>query len=199
MEDSRTLDILKKLESGELDAAQANERLSAPPTVERDYVPRFEETQAPGWMRAIWIYLLLSELAIVGIGVWIIIATVNVNVLWFLCGLPILIFGALVLALGADLQHAHWVYVHVAQSRKGNRPIRIAVPFPMGLVRFGMWIAKIFKPKLQIKLGKHSSGFNASWQDIEEFMKEIERALSKEGGISVDVDDKGERVQVHIV
>jgi len=199
MEDSRTLEILKKLERGELDAAQANERLNAPPMVERGYVPRVEETSAPKWIKAIWIYLLMSGLAIVGIGAWIIIATVNANVLWFMCGLPTLVIGALILALGADLQSAHWVYVHVAQSRKGNRPIRIAVPFPLGLVRFGMAIAKILKPKLQIKLGKHSRGFNASWQDIEEFMKEIERALSKEGGISVDVDDKGEQVQVHIV
>lgn len=199
MEDSRTLEILKKLERGELDAAQANERLNAPPTVERDYVPRIEETPAPRWMKAIWIYLLISGLAIVGIGAWIIIATVNANVLWFLCGLPILILGALVLALGGDLQSAHWVYVHVAQSRKGNRPIRIAVPLPMGLIRFAMAIAKIFKPNLRIKLGKHSTGFNASWKDIEEFIKEIESALSKDGGMSVDVDDKGERVQVHIV
>ena len=98
MEDSRTLDILRKLERGELDAAQANERLNTPPTVERDYVPRVEETPAPKWMRAIWIYLLLSGLAIVGIGAWIIIATVNANVLWFLCGLPILLLGALILA-----------------------------------------------------------------------------------------------------
>ena len=199
MKDSHTLEILKQLERGELDAAQANERLNAPPTVERDYVPRVEETSAPRWMKAIWIYLLLSGLAIVGIGAWIIAATVNANVLWFLCGLPILVIGALILALGADLQSAHWVYVHVAQSRHGKRPIRIAVPFPMGLVRFGLGIAKIFKPNLQIKLGKHSNGFNASWKDIEEFIQEIERALSKDGGLHVDVDDEGERVQVHIV
>ncbi len=199
MEDSRTLEILKQLERGELDAEQANARLNEPPTVERDYVPRIEETQAPRWMRAIWIYLLLSGFAITGMGVWIITATVNANILWLLCGLPILVFGALILALGADLQSAHWVYVHVAQSRKGNRPIRIAVPFPMGLIRFGMEVAKIFKPNLRIKFGKHGAGFNASWKDIEEFMRDIESALSKDGGISVGVDDQGERVQVRIV
>ena len=199
MEDSHTLNILKQLERGELDAEQANARLNAPPTVERDYAPRVEETSAPRWMRAIWLYALASGLVIVGIGAWIIAATVNANVLWFLCGLPILIFGALVLALGADLQSAHWVYVHVAQSRSSKRPIRIAVPFPMGLVRFGLGIAKIFKPKMQIKLGKHGNGFNASWKDIEEFLKEVEHSLSKDGGLSVDVDDEGEHVQVHIV
>ena len=52
---------------------------------------------------------------------------------------------------------------------------------------------------MQINLGKHAGGFNASWKDIEEFVQEIERALTKEGGVSVDVDDQGERVQVHIV
>ena len=145
MEDSHTLEILKQLERGELNAEQASAQLNAPPTVERDYVLRIEETQAPRWMKAIWLYALASGLMIVGIGAWIIAATVNANALWFLCGLPILVFGALVLALGADLQSAHWVYVHVAQSRQGKRPIRIAVPFPMGLVRFGFRYCQNFQ------------------------------------------------------
>jgi hypothetical protein len=198
MDDARTLEILKQVERGELAAEQANARLNAPPTVEREYMPRVEAAQAPSWVRAIWIYLLVSGLAVVGIGAWIIAATSNVNLLWLLCGLPILLLGALILALGADLQSAHWVYINVAQSRRSKRPIRIAVPFPIGLVKFGLWIVKWFKPDLKIKMGKAGS-FNASWQDVEDFIKEVERTLSKDGGMSVDVDDNGERVQVHIV
>lgn len=199
MEDSHTLEILKKLERGEVSAEQASAQLNVPPTVERDYVPRIEEAPPPVWMRAVWLYALVSGLAIVGLGAWIIAATVNANVLWFLCGLPILVVGALVLALGADLQSAHWVYVHVVPARSGKRPIRIAVPFPMGLVRFGLSVAKFFQPKAHINLGRFGRGFNAGWEDIEEFMQEIEHALSKDEGMSVDVDDKNGRVRVHIV
>lgn len=199
MEDSRTIEILRKLERGDVNVEQANAELNAPPTVERDYVPRIEETPPPRWMKAIWLYTLISGLVIVGIGAWIIAATVNANVLWLVCGLPILLVGALVLALGADLQAAHWVYVHVARSRSSKRPIRIAVPFPMGIVHFGLAVAKIFKPNLHVNFSKRGKGFNANWNDIEEFLQEVERSLTKEGGMTVDVDDKGERVQVHIV
>ncbi len=201
MDNSDTLGILKKLEKGDITAAQADEQLNAPPPVERDYSPAPDrETGAPWWVRRLWFYPLTVGLLIVGLGVWMIVATMHANVLWFFCGLPILLFGALIVAISASAQSGHWLYVSVKASKR-PRHIQVAVPFPLGLVRGGLKFARLFgvRPRAKWNVAHGQVNWNATWQDAEEMLVALERELREGRPVSVDVDEKNERVQVYIV
>lgn len=200
MDHSDTLGILRQLERGEISAAQANERLDEPP-VERDYIPPIEHKGAPEWARRYWIYPLIAGLVIVGLGTWIIAATVHANILWFVLGLPILLFGTLVVAVAASAQSAHWVYVDVRGNKGQRHNVHIAVPFSMALLRGALWLARLFgnHPKANVSVQGNKIRFDAIWTDADAFFTELENELREGRGLTVDVDDKDERVQVYIV
>lgn len=200
MDNFDTLGVLKKLENGEISAAEADAQLNPPP-VERDDSPAAErETGAPKWVRRLWFYPLTAGLLVVGLGVWMIVATMHVNVLWFFCGLPILLFGTLVVAVSASAQAGHWLYVSVKASRR-PRHIQLAIPFPLGLVRGGLKVARFFgvRPRAKWNVAHGTANWNATWQDAEEVLTALERELREGRAVSVDVDEKNERVQVYIV
>ncbi|MBI5304242.1 MAG: hypothetical protein HY868_19070 [Chloroflexi bacterium] len=199
MEQSDTLGVLRQLERGEITSEEADARLNAP-TVERVDEPPFEFEGAPRWARAFWLYPLVSGLAGVGIGAWIIVAT-RANPLWFVCGLPILLLGALITAISASATNAHWLYVNVDESRKGKKRVRFAMPFPLGLVRLALWFAKLFgrHPKAKMMFRSQRHEIPLDWADADAFLDALERELREHRGVTVDVDDKGERVQVYIV
>ncbi len=200
MDHPDTLGILQQLERGEISAAQANERLEEP-TVERDYIPRVKHTGAPEWARRYWIYPLIVGLLIVGLGAWIIAATVHANILWFVLGLPILLLGTLVVAVAASAQSAHWLYVDVSEGKGKRGGVHIAIPFSMSLLRAGLWLARLFggHPKANVTVRGSKIGLEAVWTDAEAFFAELENELRAGRGLVVDVDDKDERVQVYIV
>lgn len=203
MDNSDTLGILQKLERGEISPEEASARLDAPSQVERIDPPTVELDAAPNWVRQLWVYPLISGLIGVGIGAWIIVSTVHANALWFVCGLPILLIGALVLALAATARAGHWLYVNVQASRKHKHSFRFAIPFPLGLVRIGLWFAKIFVPhatsQAHIGFRARDRDFKMDWADVDAFLDALERELAEHRGMTVDVDDNGERVQVYIV
>ena len=201
MDNSDTLGILQQLERGEITPEEANVRLEAPYQVERIDLPTVELDAAPNWIRQLWVYPLISGLIGVGIGAWIIVSTVHANALWFVCGLPIVLIGALVVALAATARAGHWLYVNVQASRKHKHAFRLAIPFPLGLVRMALWFAKIFVPHPQAQMGFRSRDrdFKMDWADIDAFLDALERELVEHRGVKVDVDDNGERVQVFMV
>ena len=200
MDNSDTIGILKRLERGEISAAQANEWLDHP-TVERDYVPPVEHKGAPEWARRYWVYPLIGGLLIVGLGAWIIAATVHANILWFLLGLPILLLGCLIVTVAASAQAAHWLYVDVRGGKGEPHNVHIAIPFSMSLLRGGLWLARFFgvRPKANMSVKGSPVRLEALWNDADGFLTELEKELHEGRGFTVDVDDKDERVQVYIV
>ncbi len=200
MENTDALGVLKQLERGEISADEADARLNAPPQIERDESPHFDESAIPIWIRRIWVYPLIAGVLIVLLGTWIIAATVHANILWFLLGLPMVLSGSLLIALAAGTHSAHWVYVNIENSRKHRRAIRFGIPFPMSLVRLGLWFArfKTPKPRANVNVSTSRIRFNTFWQDPDEFFGALERELKEGRGITVDVDDKNEHVQVYI-
>lgn len=194
------LGILKQLERGEISAEQADERLNEPPRVEQDSPP-IPEAGAPAWFRRLWFYPLLGGLLIVGLGTWIIMATVHANILWFVCGLPILLLGTLVLAISATAQSAHWLYVNIEGGRRSRRNLRFGIPFPLGFFRGVLWLARPFVPipNAEFKMNRRTVRLDAFWNDTEGLFTALERELAQGRGITIDVDDTDERVQVHIV
>ena len=188
MDNSDTLGILKQLEQGEITAAQADEKLNAPPRVERVDAPRGEPVRAPAWAQGLWVYAFVAGMIAVGIGAWIIVATVNTNALWFLCGLPIVLIGSFILAFAATMQSAHWVYVNVQSSGRRRHNVRFGIPFPFGLARLGLWIAHRFKPHLRAKVNVQTARaeFDAVWESADEFLNAIERELKANHPLTVD-------------
>ncbi len=200
MDNSDTLGVLRQLERGEITAAQANERLEEPP-LERDYIPRVEHKGSPDWALRYWVYPLIGGLLLVGLGAWIIAATVHANILWFVLGLPILLLGSLVVAVAASAQSAHWLYVDVNAGKGKRGGVHIAIPFSMALLRAALWLARLFgaHPKANLTVQGNKIGLDAVWTDVEAFFTELEKELREGRGLVVDVDDKDERVQVYIV
>lgn len=202
MDNTGTLGILRQLERGEISASEADTRLTTPPRVERVAAPPFDQIRLPAWLHRIWITLLIAGTAVVMLGAWIIAATVHTNAfLWLLFGVPFVLIGSLLLAMGAGGFSGHWVYIHIESSRKRRHALRFALPFPLGLVRLGLWIARFVQPhqRARVHVNSPRSQFNALWDDPDEFMRALERELAEGRGITVDVDSPGERVQVYIV
>jgi hypothetical protein len=201
MDNASTLDILRRLERGEISATEADTRLITPSPVERVAAPPFDAMVIPSWVYRIGVVMLTAGIAIVLFGAWIIAATVHTNPLWFLLGLPLVLLGSLLIAIGAGGFSGHWLYVNVEQSRKHHHAIRFALPFPMGLLRFGLWIARFVQPypRARVRVSTARFKFDAFWDDPDELIDTLERELREGRGITVDVDDNNERVQVYIV
>lgn len=199
MNDIDKLGILKQLERGEISAEQAEERFRASPDVEPDYRPRAED--APDWVRRLWIYPLVAGLVIVGAGAWIIAATAGANVLWFVCGLPLVLFGSFVLALAAAATAGHWLYVDIQGRGAHHHNMRFGLPFPLGLVRGVLWLALHLgaHPRAAFRMGGRTVGFDASWAEADALLTELERELAEGHGVTINVDERDERVQVYLV
>lgn len=201
MENADALGILRQLERGEISAEEAGARLNEQPSGESGSSPSIPPAGAPAWFQRLWFYPLLGGLLIVGLGAWIITATVHANILWFVCGLPILLLGSLILAISATAQSAHWLYVNIDGGRRRRRNLRFGIPFPLGLVRGALWLGGLFVPISPAKLKVHGRAvkLDAAWNDAKGFFTALESELAQGRGITIDVDDVDERVQVYIV
>ncbi len=196
MDNSDTLGILKQLERGEIDADEADTQLRTPPAVERSDDADSLATDAPRWVQRLWVYPLVAGLLLVGLGAWIIVATVHANILWWLLGLPIVLIGSLVLAVAASARSGHWLYVNIKDAEKRN--IRFGIPMPLGLARAALWVARWFVPTASFRVGQNRMLFD-DWDDVNAILDAFEQELNKHHGITVDVDDDDERVRVYIV
>jgi hypothetical protein len=199
MDQSDTMGILRQLERGEINAHEADARLSAPPVIKRDYEPQFDATDAPNWVRQFWVYPLAVGILTVGLGAWIITATVNANILWFIFGLPIVLLGSFVIAVAASARSGHWMYINVREGRRHRHNFHFGIPFPFGLIRFGLGIAQWFAPYSHTHFRMNRNGTSFDWSDADALIDALERELAANRGVTVDVDDDDNRVQVYIV
>ena len=108
---------------------------------------------------------------------------------WFFCLTLPLLFGILLLALGAGSTSSRWMYVNVDRTYQDEWPrnITLALPLPLGLVG---WFLKNF--------GSHIDGLKRT--SVDEVLMAISMAKSITEPLIVKVDDgdSGERVQVYI-
>ena len=108
---------------------------------------------------------------------------------WFFCLTLPLLFGVLLIALGAGGKTARWLYVNVDRSYQNEWPrnITIALPLPLGLVG---WFLRTF--------GSYIDGLKKT--TIDEVLMAISATKSVTEPLIVNVndDDSGEHVQVFI-
>ncbi len=108
---------------------------------------------------------------------------------WAYClGLPVLLLGVLITALGAASQNARWLFVHVRQ-KPGEHPQRILLgfPLPLGLTA---WFLRTF--------GRYIPSLEKT--AVDEMIMALEKTTSSKAPLVVNVDegDDGEKVQVYI-
>ena len=117
---------------------------------------------------------------------------------WFFCLTLPLLFGILLIALGAGGRSSRWLYLNVDRSYQNEWPrfITLALPLPLGLVS---WFLKNF--------GSHIEGLKRT--TVDEVIMAIStlaphasagvaKSITEPLIINVDDTDSGERVQVFI-
>jgi len=108
---------------------------------------------------------------------------------WFFCLTLPLMFGILLITLGAGSGSSRWLYVNVDRSYQNEWPrfITLALPLPLGLVG---WFLNNF--------GTYIHGMNQT--TVDEMLKAISvtRSITEPLIIKVDDDESGDRVQVFI-
>jgi len=108
---------------------------------------------------------------------------------WFFCLTLPLLFGILLISLGAGSKTSRWIYVNVDRTHQSEWPrnITIALPLPLGLVS---WFLKNF--------GSHIEGLKRT--TVDEVIMAISAAKTITEPLIINVDDteEGERVQVFI-
>ena len=203
MDDER-MQILKRIEAGELSAEEAVRRINAlgqapqvqagpePETIRPEPEPHAAKATSappmdiPKGLVHFWLYPLWAGVAIIVIGAVLLYAVYSASTsVWLsLCGWPLFALGALVTATAWWLRTARWVHVRVT----GKENVTISLPFPLKLTA---WVVKVVRPFVpQFK----NTG-------VDEVILGLGDTLSKDDQpIYVDVNDDeiGEHVQVYI-
>lgn len=200
------LQILKKVELGEITLEEASDLLSE---LETDEFAIQEQSQViydaqiinnkpsdsdkkekPAWSIVFWVIpMLFGILLTVFSSTWLYqnYLTSGLGFKFWLTWIPFLI-GVFLIYFGWILQRARWIHLHIKQP-KGESPQRILLAFPLPFQFIG-FILKIFKGKLPS---------NVSGLDIEELLLTIDQQLKKDEPLYVHVDDEdGTKVEIYI-
>jgi hypothetical protein len=180
--------LMRALEDSAEEGIQVSEAKSGFGSEKTD-APEFDEVRRRAFrfaMIPLWIGIVFTVFS--AWGMFTIQQNTGLN-FWFFCLAMPLMFGILLIALGAGSKSARWLYVNVDRSHQEDWPknITIALPLPLGWVS---WFLKTF--------GSHIEGLKRTTVD------EVVRAIAMTKDISepliINVDDTedGERVQVFI-
>ncbi|MBU0702852.1 MAG: hypothetical protein KKC18_03215 [Chloroflexi bacterium] len=179
------MQILEMIEAGEISVEEGARRLEAATEPAASPVtPAF--APRPAVVRWLWQAAFWIGVALMAWGGWLLassrageVTTGRLIWAWLLLSL-----GVIGVILGWWLQRARWLYVRVRQADGPN--ITIALPLPLGLVAWGLRIARPFVPQLK------GAG-------VDELLLAMEKELRDGRPFVVEVDDEddGEQVQVY--
>jgi hypothetical protein len=197
--------ILQMLEEGIVTAEEASNLLTAlkpgdtVDTIAGDAVLRHETIADEGpprpppnmdRYRRLWLIPLIvagGSLVLASAGLVLMYqSSENVALLGFLCVWSIFIVALLATAVILLAQRSTWLYLNV-EEKDGTR-IRFAMPMPLGIVNWGVRMARPFVPKEQRANLEMAAAFATAMKDD-----------PNREPISVDVDDEdGDKVQIYI-
>ena len=151
--------------------------------------PEFEEVKSRARrfaMIPLWIGVFLAVMS--AWGIYSIQQNAGVN-FWFFCLMVPLLFGVLLIALGAGGQGSKWLYVNVDRRKAHEWPqnITLGFPLPLGLTA---WFLRNF--------GHNIRGMGKT--NVDEIIQVLD-ATGKSGApfiVNVNDDEDGEHVQVYI-
>ncbi len=205
MEQNR-LDILKKVELGEISLEEASNLLSEfeekqvsiqvqPEVIYKEQIINnqpihSDKKEKPAWSMVFWIIpLIFGVLLTVFSSTWLYqnYLTSGFGFKFWLTWIPFLI-GVFLIYFGWILQRARWIHLNIKQP-KGESPQRIFLAFPLPFQLIGFFL-RIFKGKLPTKV---------SGLDIEEILVTVDQQLKKDEPLYVHVDDEdGTQVEIYI-
>ena len=122
-------------------AETAEESISDAPIVPPSASP-------PAWARQIWIYLLAGGvllLALAGIVTGQLVQGGS-RLGWLACTVPLMVFGALIVALAWWSRVARWIHVRI--RNKGTR-LNLSLPLPLRLIASLIRLARPWVPQLR--------------------------------------------------
>jgi len=156
---------------------------------ERDDASEFEEVKSRARrfaMIPLWIGVFIAVLS--AWGIYSVQQSAGVN-FWFFCLLVPLLFGVLLIALGAGGEGSKWLYVNVDRRNAHDWPqnITLGFPLPLGLTA---WFLRNF--------GQYINGMQKT--SVDEIIQILD-ATGKSGApliINANDNGDGEHVQVYI-
>ncbi len=156
---------------------------------EKTDAPEFEEVRRRAFrfaMIPLWIGVVVTILS--AWGMYSAQQSAGLN-FWFFCLTLPLLFGVLLIALGAGGRTSRWIYVNVDRSHQNEWPrnITLALPLPLGLVA---WFLKTF--------GSQIKGLDKTTVDEVIMAASMAKSLTEPLIVHVNDDDSGDRVQVFI-
>jgi hypothetical protein len=205
MEQNR-LDILKKVENGELSLEKASEILAdlehneIVPTIV-DVEPenfnqsgyesnKTEKFEKPTWSHIFWIIpLLLGVILTIFSSTWLYqnYQSSGLGFKFWLTWIPFLI-GVFMIYFGWILQKSIWIHINIKQP-KGQTPQRIFIALPLPIQLLGFFL-RIFKNKIPS---------NISNINIDEIIQNIGQQIKKDEPFYINVDDEdGTKVEIYI-
>ncbi len=212
MDKGLRLDVLRKVEAGELSLEKASELLShleksgsteLTSPAAPDFLPPEEpaekfsqvdssrvDIKKPGWAFVFWLIpMVFGGLIIVSATSWLYqsYTTFGLGFRFWFSWIPFLIGVALVY-LGFVLNQARWIHVHIHQP-EGQKPAKILIGFPLP-VRFMIKILPFFRNKLPA---------NMQEMDLEMMLNSLDESISSDDPIVINVDDEdGSKVEIYI-
>ena len=184
---SEQLRILELIEVGEISAEEGARRLVAlTGAAETTKPPEPPAVPRPALVRWLWQGAFWTGVALLA-GGGLLMASVysqggtTGGLVW---GWILFIFGVLVTLLGWWLQRAHWLCLRVRQHDGPN--VTLALPLPLGLIAWGLRIARPFVPQLE------ETG-------VDEVILAMREEIRDGHPFVVEVNERegGERVQVY--
>lgn len=174
------LQILELIEAGAISVAEGVRRLET--TTETAAPPH--PVSRPALARWLWRGALLLGAALVAWGGLLLISSYTGEssagkLIW---GWLIFIVGVMGVILSWWLQRARWLYVRVRQADGPN--ITIAFPLPLGLVAWGLRIARPFVPQL-------------AEMRADELLLALRGEMRAGRPFTVEVDEEDEQVEIY--
>jgi hypothetical protein len=189
--ESKELDILRRLEAGEIDVGEAAGLLAA---ISDGQATAQEEPEAvgsqalppagAGWRRY-WTYPLLAGGAILILGALImglVYATAAARG-WLVCGWLPMILGFLLMLLGLWSQRARWLHLRISQD--GRRKIAFSLPLPLGLAAWVLRLVQPFVPQLR------ETG-------VDDLIIALRDSATQDAPVYVQVQDKDDEEHIEI-
>jgi hypothetical protein len=144
-------------------------------------------------MIPLWIGVFISV-----VSAWAIYAvqqSAGVN-FWFFCLLVPLLFGVLLIALGAGGQSSKWLYVNVDRRNAEDWPrnITLGFPLPFGLTA---WFLRNFGQNIH---GLKNTSGAVPWTNVDEIIQILDATGKSDAPLIINANDSedGEQVQVYI-
>lgn len=213
MDNELRLDILRQVESGELNPAKASEllrmleqrditnqrddqtesmsdeKVEVIDPINQDSLLSKEDLKKPTWAFVFWLIpVLTGALITVTATSWLYqsYTTAGLGFSFWISWIPFLL-GIGLIYFGIVLQQSKWIHIHIRQPQ-GQKPSRIIIGFPVP-VRFLIKMFYLFRHKLPD---------NVQFIDFDLIINALDENISSEAPVVINVDDDdGSKVEIY--